>query len=59
MIFLRAADAIPMVPDPRFVLALRMAALRMVLETEGRPTRITVDIEHLIAEARSIMDGYS
>ena len=36
----------------------RMAALRMLLETEGRPTRITIDIERLIAEARTIMDGY-
>ena len=49
---------IPMIPDPRFVLCLRLAALRILLETEGRPTSIIVDIDLLLAEAITIFEDY-
>ena len=48
---------IPIIPDPKFVLALRYAALRMLLETEDRPKRIIVDLDLLIGEALQIYHG--
>jgi hypothetical protein len=48
---------VPTIPDPRFVQCLRLAALRMLLETEGRPARIVVDIDQLMIEALTIFDG--
>ena len=47
---------IPTIPDPRFVAAIRLAAIRMLLETEGRPTRIIVDSDELILEALAIFN---
>lgn len=44
-----------MVPDPRWVLALRAAAILMLLET--RMSRIEVDIDLLEARARQIYNG--
>jgi hypothetical protein len=50
------ADKVPMIVDPRFVQCLRIAALRMLLETEGRPTRIIVEIERLRCEALAVYE---
>ena len=47
-------DRFPMIPDPVFVLCLRFAGLRMLLETEGRPVSMVVNIERLFAEAMAI-----
>jgi len=39
---------------PVAIAALRAAAMMILLETEGRPTRVVVNIETLIAEARAL-----
>jgi hypothetical protein len=48
---------IPTTPDPRFVLCVRLAALQMLLETEGRPTRMVVSIDQLMMEAIAIYEA--